>query len=198
MAYVGENVGDGQSLKLVNQLLAFHRAEAGIAQADQHVMVDLGETVRKVLEALALAAEQKNIDLGFEAIGVPSPVHAPPLALREILKNLIDNAIRYCQVNGVVTVRFQPSERGACITVQDNGPGIPAEFRERVFDRFFRIDDHDSNGSGLGLAIVREFASKLGATVRIATPPNGVGLAVTVQFAQAPQGVGHNFASPSG
>ncbi len=179
-----------QTVRLVNQLLMLSAAEAfgGDAQADKSAENDIAAFVQQVFESLAHHAQERNIDLGFEAIGVPRLVHAPPLALREILKNLIDNAIRYTQVNGVVTVLFQPSERGACITVQDDGPGIPPELRERVFERFFRIDDHDSNGSGLGLAIVREFASKLGATVRIATPPNGVGLAVTVQFAQAAEG----------
>jgi two-component system sensor histidine kinase TctE len=179
-----------QTVRLVNQLLMLSAAEAfgGDAQADGPAANDIAAVVQQVFEGLSHHAQGKNIDLGFEVIGAPRPVHAPPLALREILKNLIDNAIRYTRVNGVVTVRFQPSGHGACITVQDDGPGIPAEFRERVFERFFRIDDHDSNGSGLGLAIVREFATKVGATVRIAMPPDGVGLAVVLQFAQAPAG----------
>jgi two-component system sensor histidine kinase TctE len=189
-----------QTVRLVNQLLMLSAAEAfgNDAQADGSAANDMPTVVQQVFESLAHQALEKNIDLGFEATGTPRPVRAPPLALREILKNLIDNAIRYSDINGVVTVRFQLSERGSCITVQDDGPGIPAEFRERVFERFFRIDDHDSNGSGLGLAIVREFAAKVGATVRIATPPNGVGLAVTVQFAPAQEDVSQNLTSPSG
>ncbi|HAL40012.1 MAG TPA: hypothetical protein DCP03_18670 [Polaromonas sp.] len=67
--------------------------------------------------------------------------------------------------------------------VEDNGPGIPVECRERVFERFYRIHDRDSNGSGLGLAIVREFASKAGAQVSLSTPATGIGLAVVVEFA---------------
>jgi two-component system sensor histidine kinase TctE len=179
-----------QTVRLVNQLLMLSAAEAfgGHAQDDGSTANDIAAVVQQVFESLAHPAQEKNIDLGFEAIGAPRALHVPPLALREILKNLIDNAIRYTHVNGVVTVRFQPSERGGCITVQDDGPGIPAEFRERVFERFFRIDDHDSNGSGLGLAIVREFASKVGAMVHITTPPDGVGLAVVVQFAPTPAG----------
>ena len=102
--------------------------------------------------------------------------------LRELVVNLLDNAIRYTAEGGVVTARITTRPHALELSIEDNGPGIAAADRERVFDRFFRVEDQDSRGSGLGLAIVREFAQQLGASVTLSEGRNGCGLTATVAF----------------
>jgi signal transduction histidine kinase len=104
------------------------------------------------------------------------------LALREIAMNLLDNAIRYTPRGGIVTTRIEALPDAVTLAVEDNGPGIAPSERERVFERFYRIDDGDSSGSGLGLPIVREFASSIGAGVELRTSASGQGLTVEIRF----------------
>ncbi len=106
------------------------------------------------------------------------------VALREIVLNLVDNAIRYTPPGGIVTTRIVVDANRVTLTVEDNGPGIPPAERERVFQRFYRIENSDSDGCGLGLAIVREFAVALGASIALRTPTSGIGVAVDVGFVQ--------------
>jgi two-component system sensor histidine kinase TctE len=175
-----------QAVRLVNQLLTLSAAES-TAHGAADASVCLDDLVPRVLEDLAGHAQARGIDLGFELDAPCPPVAAQALVAREIVVNLVDNAIRYTPTGGVVTARLG---RGAndrvLLTIEDNGPGIAPELRERVFERYFRIDDSDSGGSGLGLPIVREFARRLGAEVALRTPASGVGLAVDVSFDPAP------------
>jgi two-component system sensor histidine kinase TctE len=138
--------------------------------------------MRQVLEDLAGQAQAKGIDLGFEMTGAEPMIAGHPIALREIAMNLVDNAIRYTQPGGIVTSRISVSAETVTLIVEDNGPGIPLDERERVFERFYRIHDGDSGGCGLGLPIVREFASRMGARVALRTPAGDRGLAVEVMF----------------
>jgi len=169
---------------LVHQLLALSAAEPTGHAPDDVVSVDLASVVQRVLEDLSGRAQSRGIDLGFEGTDV-APASTHPMAAREIVVNLVDNAIRYTQPGGIVTVSLQPLEGRVRLTVEDNGPGIPEALRERVFERFFRVDNADSDGSGLGLPIVREFAAGVGATVALRTPAAGSGLAVDVSFRAA-------------
>jgi two-component system sensor histidine kinase TctE len=169
----------------VNQLLTLSAAEALASNSEAGPVTpnNLAVVVQEVFENLAAQAQTKDIDLGFEMTGDSSTVKARPVVLKEMVMNLVDNAIRYTQAGGIVTVHVDSVEGKTTLIVEDNGPGIPVECRERVFERFYRIHDRDSNGSGLGLAIVREFASKAGAQVSLSTPATGIGLAVVVEFA---------------
>ena len=108
-----------------------------------------------------------------------------PVPLRELLTNLVDNALRYTPAGGIVTVRLESLPQRLLLSVEDNGPGIAPALRERVFERFFRIDDRDSDGCGLGLAIVREYARQAGASLSLETPAGGAGLAVRVALPHA-------------
>jgi signal transduction histidine kinase len=102
--------------------------------------------------------------------------------LRILMRNLIDNAVRYTPANGTVEVRVTVGGNGgAMLDIADSGPGIPLSERERAFDRFYRRDGSTGSGSGLGLAIVKAIASRHGATVTLGTSPLG-GLRVTVAF----------------
>jgi two-component system OmpR family sensor kinase/two-component system sensor histidine kinase QseC len=110
-------------------------------------------------------------------------VHGDADALRVLVRNLIDNSIRYGPANGIVQVRVSAEPGGgAILQVDDSGPGIPEAERERAFDRFYRRDGSGEGGSGLGLAIVKAIAGHHDAAVMLGESPLG-GLRVTVSFA---------------
>ena len=174
------------SIRLVNQLLSFNMAEASLGLPARQNAVVLGEVARRAVESLALVARQRSIDLGLEDHGLSGQVQANPQLLHELVANLVDNALRYTQHGGVVTARVSASEDELVLQVQDNGPGIAEAFRDQVFERFFRLNNANSDGCGLGLAIVREIAEGCNARVELGAPPTGSGLVVTVRFRRQP------------
>ena len=109
---------------------------------------------------------------GFEGAETPVEINGNPLLLAELLNNLVDNALRYTPRGGHITVRVQSLGEQGVLEVEDSGPGIAPEERERVFDRFYRVLGTLSDGSGLGLAIVREIAQTHQATVVISDHPS--------------------------
>jgi len=160
--------------RLVNQLLALARAEnqpqAGLAFDE----IDLAVVARETVQDWVQASFAHQIDLGFE----PPPnddervtIAGQPLMLREMLSNLIDNALRYTPPGGSVTVRVRTDGEHALLEVEDTGPGIAPTERMRVFERFYRILGSNTQGSGLGLAIVREVAQQHGADIDIFNNP---------------------------
>ena len=174
-----------QSVRLVNQLLTLSAAEAHAQSETMEASAALDVVVRQVLEDMAGRAQSKDIDLGFETNVEHAAVVGHVVMLREIVMNLVDNAIRYTQSGGVVTSRIELVDDCVLFSVEDNGPGIPPAERQRVFERFYRVHDKDSDGCGLGLAIVREFATRLGAQIALREPVNGRGLVVQVRFVRA-------------
>jgi two-component system sensor histidine kinase TctE len=174
--------GVRHGIRLVNQLLTLFMAEAGAHSPSRQTEVDLAEVVKRVLEELAALAQSKNIDLGFEQRGSPI-VRGMPSMLHEMAANLVDNAIRYTPPGGTVTAAVVADERRVTLRIEDNGPGIPVEQRERVFERFYRLHDDAPGGCGLGLPIVREIAVASLAKVTLSDPPGGRGLVVLVTFA---------------
>ncbi|MFJ3044471.1 sensor histidine kinase N-terminal domain-containing protein [Herbaspirillum chlorophenolicum] len=161
--------------RLVNQLLSLARAENQASQAGAMVPIELSELARTVVQDWVPMSFTQRIDLGFEQPGHPIMIHGNPLMLRELLSNLLDNALHYTphDGNGSVTVRARTDEGGglAVLEVEDTGPGIPPSERQNVFERFYRILGTPSTGSGLGLAIVREIAQQHDAKVDIANNP---------------------------
>ena len=110
-------------------------------------------------------------------------MHGDPASLAILLSNLLDNALRYTPAGGRVDVaRRARRRRRRVLSVADTGPGIPAEERERVFDRFYRGDATREPGSGLGLSIVKRIADAHHATIELDAPAAGTGLVVTVRF----------------
>jgi len=174
--------GVRDSIRLVNQLLTLFMAEAAAQGTQGQAEVDLAEVVKRVLEESAAAAQSKGIDLGFEQRG-GALVRGTPSMLHELVANLVDNAIRYTPRGGVVTAAIEGTAERVMLRIEDNGPGIPPEHRERVFERFYRLHDDGSGGSGLGLPIVREIAAASHARVELSAPPRGNGLVVSVMFA---------------
>lgn len=172
-----------QTTRLVNQFLTLSSAEAYAPDRKRMSTQECCESVQTVLEDLALQAHKKGIDLGFERSGADTVISTDPIALREMAVNLIDNAIRYTQAHGVVTVRIHSAEGHVALTIEDNGPGVPLESQEKMFQRFYRVGGTDATGSGLGLAIVKEFALQCGARIRVGAPTHGGrGLSVSIDF----------------
>jgi two-component system sensor histidine kinase TctE len=174
-----------QASRLVQQLLSLSNAQVHGDSHDGGDMGDLDSVVRGVLEDMAGRAQSKAIDLGFEGAASQCPVRGHAVALREIVINLVDNAIRYTPSGGVVTTRIATAPDCVRLTIEDDGPGIAPDQREKVFQRFYRIDDSDSDGCGLGLAIVREFAQSIDARISLSTPATGRGLSAEVEFRPA-------------
>lgn len=149
-------LGADRASRLINQLLALARAEShnrtGMQRLDLRVLSEV------VTRDWVAQARQKSIDIGFEGGSEPVIVDGNSLLLRELLGNLIDNAIRYTRPGGSVTVRLNVRAESAVLEVEDNGIGIPVTEQAMVFERFYRVLGTESEGSGLGLAIVREIA----------------------------------------
>ncbi|WP_316155689.1 sensor histidine kinase [Cupriavidus sp. BIC8F] len=168
---------------LVAQLLTLARQEPGAA-IPPHEPVELHQLAASVVAEMAQAALDRNIDLGLDGSEDTSPavVRGDVDALRILLTNLLDNALAYIPAGSRIDVLVGRSADGRAVelVVSDNGPGIPAEERARVFDRFYRVADAPTGGSGLGLAIVAEIAQSHGA--RVVLEDAGPGLRVRVVF----------------
>jgi two-component system sensor histidine kinase TctE len=160
--------------RLVNQLLALARAENQSPQASPFLPIELSELARSVVHDWVQMSFARAIDLGFEQPDHPLMVQGNPTMLRELLGNLIDNALHYTPAGGTVTVRVRADaeRRLAILEVEDTGPGIAPSERAHVFERFYRILGSHIQGSGLGLAIVREIAQQHGAEVEIYNNPH--------------------------
>jgi two-component system OmpR family sensor kinase len=173
--------GVNRATHLVEQLLTLARNEPE-AQDRTQAAIDLGELGAEVVGSHAPLAEAKGVDLGLSRRDEHAVVTGERDALRTLLSNLVDNALRYTPSGGRVDVAVMQTEAGAVFEVTDTGPGIPLEERERVFDRFYRTGGNDIPGSGLGLSIVRSIAERHGATVTLSDGAGGKGLQARVVF----------------
>lgn len=165
---------------MLDQLLALARSQQGAEGAASRV--SLQQTIRLVIEDLYPLAEERGIDLGVVGVG-DAAVAVQPLDLHMLVKNLVDNAIRYSPRDGRVDVLVRPGAGVVDFIVDDTGPGIPEDERDRVFDAFYRVlGNGQDGGSGLGLAIVKAVADKAGATVTLGKTAEQHGLRVAVRF----------------
>jgi two-component system sensor histidine kinase TctE len=169
---------------LASQLLSLARAEPLAGLSDEAEVVDLATVAREACAALVPEALARRADLGFEEAG-PALIRARPLLIRELIANLVDNALRYAPAATVTVRTARPSPSRVLLVVEDDGPGIPPDERSRVFERFYRIRGTRGDGAGLGLAIVREIASGHGGTVELTDGPGGKGLRVEVHLPAA-------------
>ena len=168
---------------LTNKLLLLAQAEAADNTHLAMEIVDLVPLAMEVVEDLALLAQARNIDLGAELNG-PAPVAGHRGLLQALIANLAENAIRYTGSGGHVTVGVQADADSVTVSVLDDGPGIPAESRSRVFEPFFRASA-DTEGTGLGLAIVREIADTHHGEITLKPGAGGKGVHISVTFARA-------------
>ena len=172
-----------QGTKVINQMLVLAAVEQNRLNPNNNNSIQVAEVIKGALDELALLALQKNIDLGIDILDETILVSAPNFLLRELIYNLIDNAIQHMNKEGIVTVSLQRKNNLGVMSVIDNGPGIPEAERQRVFERFYRLDQTKPNSSGLGLSIVKEICDTLKAQITLTTPENGIGLQVDVAFA---------------
>ncbi|WP_411884923.1 ATP-binding protein [Polaromonas sp. YR568] len=193
------NQGIDRAIRLVEQLLVLAREEAGAGQATAAGPVDLQDVIKLAVADVLPHALHKQIDLGLVA-GDPSPqlpqasqVTGQAEALRILLRNLLDNAVKYTPAGGRVDVSLALQDGRPVLSVEDSGPGIDGDDRERVFDRFFRAsaegaraDEAPQTGSGLGLAIVKAIAARHGATLQLGRSERLGGLQVEVRFPAEP------------
>lgn len=181
--WVAMQTSNRKLVDVTNKLLLLAQAEHRDASASLD-RVDLAAAALHSIEQLAALADRHRIDLGMERPEDEGPiwVRAQPALLDALVSNLVDNALRYTQEEGRVTVGLRRLGDQVELAVEDNGPGIPAEERERVFERFYRVSQN-TEGTGLGLAIVREIARAFGATVSLASNEHGgPGLRASVLF----------------
>jgi two-component system sensor histidine kinase TctE len=151
-----------RATQLANQMLALAKVEQLRQQAGERV-VDLAEVARTVALDISPLLAARNID--FEINMVPAAVQAHEWMLRELIRNLLHNAIRHSPEGGALSVRLVTDERYAALTISDAGPGINAELRARLFQPFSAGDA--GSGSGLGLAICKEIAAALGGSISL-------------------------------
>ncbi len=168
--------------QLVDQLLTLARVQERLIG---HVaQVSVQQVLREVLEDLMPLAQAKHIDLGVVG-ATDANIETQEVDLKTMIKNLVDNAIRYTPQGGRVDLSVQTTPGYLILHVDDTGPGIPANERQRVFDPFYRILGNDEPGSGLGLSIVKTIAARLGAQISLGhSEAQGSisGLRVTVMF----------------
>jgi two-component system OmpR family sensor kinase/two-component system sensor histidine kinase QseC len=171
-----------RAIHLLQQLLTLARNEPADERPELSSVALEAAAADGVADTHALALS-RGIELGLES--EPVQVLGDREALRTLVRNLTDNAVRYTPPGGRVRVRTQPGDAGAVLEVSDTGPGIPLEERARAFDRFHRRSGSPEGGSGLGLAIVKAIADRHGARVTLNDAPGG-GLLVMVNFPAAP------------
>lgn len=183
-----ERLGAGidRATRLIEQLLALARQQASATAGAPPEPVAMADLLRSAVAELAPAARPRGIDLGLaQADAAPVSGHAE--ALHILVRNLLENALKYTPAGGRVDVAWRAGADALELCVEDSGPGIPEAERERVLDRFVRLPDAPASGSGLGLAIVRAVADLHTATLRLDASPTLGGLRVRVCF-QRPDG----------
>jgi two-component system sensor histidine kinase TctE len=166
--------------RLVSQLLSLARNEPDAVRAVTLAPLDLNALALEAATAWVPEALRRNVDLGFEGVEAPVMVDGDGTRLRELLDNLLDNAIRYTRDGGRVTVRVHAAP--PAVAVSDDGPAIPPGERERVFERFHRLLGSSRDGSGLGLAIAQEIARLHGAAITLVEDADGIGNTFSVAF----------------
>ncbi|MBL8483301.1 MAG: sensor histidine kinase N-terminal domain-containing protein [Rhodocyclaceae bacterium] len=171
---------------LVTQLLTLARG-ADDTPRESFGPVELNALASEMLLELSRIALDRNMDLGLEAASQPAVVEGNANQLRDLLANLVDNSLRYTPGGGTVTVRIAQADGEICLEVLDNGPGIAAQHRERVFERFYRVPENTLPGSGLGLAIVQQICRAHRATISLGSGLGGKGLGVQVSFPAPPR-----------
>lgn len=169
----------------ITQLLSLARNQNDVSHNTVLSPVNLNQIAQEVTTDMVPTAIRKGLDLGFEADTQSTIILGDSKRLKEMIYNLIDNAVLYTPAGGKVTVKVQREAGEIVLSIIDNGPGIPKAEREKVFDRFYRIIGTGQEGSGLGLAIVMEIAQLHQANIEITDEPRKKGLNIQVSFTEA-------------
>lgn len=172
--------GLARTRRLVEQLLRLARQESP-RTADPPVAIQLDALLKSSIADFMPLADRRNIDLGYAA-DIDATVHANEDELCSLVHNLLDNALRYTPPGGIVDVTLHQDTGIVSVEIADNGPGIPPDLLPRVFDRFFRIQDAETEGSGLGLAIAKNAADRNRVGLELVNRTDGSGLIARLRF----------------
>jgi two-component system sensor histidine kinase TctE len=168
-----------------SQLLALTRAQSPeLSETSPPCLLDLAQLIPELLGLRVHDAIAAGVDLGYEGPAGPLWIDGDRISLQELLDNLIDNSLRYAGRDSLLTVGVSAASAGVCLSVEDNGPGVPPAFLERLGERFFRVPGMTEEGTGLGLAIVQRIAERHHAQVFYLSGSDG-GLRVEVVFPPA-------------
>ncbi len=174
-----------RTARLTQQLLSLERAR-GLPPGSSEEKIDLAELAADILRGRAAAALLRGIDVSLDVAGEPVLIRGDPMLLGEALENLLDNAIRYgCRDGGAVRVAVGFEPEIVRLAVEDDGPGVPPDYRDRIFERFQRGIDDGVEGCGLGLAIVREIVERHGGHVWLGDTPGGARFVIELPVAGA-------------
>ncbi|KPU96497.1 histidine kinase [Variovorax paradoxus] len=174
--------GIDRATRLVEQMLALARHEASMAAGAPPEPVVLAEVARLAVSDAVAAAQARRIDIGIARADEGATVKGQSEALRMLLRNLLENAVKYTPEEGRVDIAIARLDDAVELSVDDSGPGLPPTERERVLDRFYRSGEPQAPGSGLGLSIVKSIAELHGASVALDASPSLGGLRVVVRF----------------
>ncbi|EKD75692.1 MAG: hypothetical protein ACD_44C00049G0015 [uncultured bacterium] len=184
LRYILMNVISGvdRCTHVVQQLLTLSKLSPEANAINDSIEVNLVKLTAEVVAQLAPIALEKDVEIVLNSEKGVVYVLANATALNILIRNLVDNAIRYTPSGGFIKVEIEVDQKNIILKVVDNGAGIPEELRERVFERFYRVLGNVSSGSGLGLAIVQQIANLHNAKIELLTPVSGQGLEVRVYF----------------
>jgi signal transduction histidine kinase len=178
--------GTERTITLLNNFLDLTRLDAGRMQPVRRE-VDPGAVVRRVLTGFEPAAEEKQVTLSVQLPAQAPVLETDPVRLQQILVNLVSNAVRHSPAGGRIEVGVHADGTAIEFAVRDDGPGIPPEVRERIFEPFERFDPGSGGGTGLGLPVSRRLAEVLGGALTVTCPP-GKGTIFTLRLPLRPSG----------
>jgi two-component system sensor histidine kinase TctE len=167
--------------RATTQLLALTRAQTSGLETQDDQRLDLAILIPELVGLRIHEALVADVDLGYDGPSGPLWISGDRHQLQELIDNLIDNGLRYAGPKSEMTVSLARDGAGICLAVEDNGPGVPAEWFDRLGERFFRVPGNQESGSGLGLAIVQRIAERHGAQLRYLSGTDG-GLRVEIIF----------------
>ena len=176
------NKNTDRLIRMVNTMLDIERIEMGAATALHYAQINLAVVIRETIAGLACLAEEKGVRFAAQ---LPEPLwlRADEDRIRQVLTNLLANAVKFAPAQSTVTIRAFTEEGFATVEVQDQGPGIPQAEREKVFDKFYKLGNKE--GSGLGLAICRSIITAHGGTIGVAD--KGMGGCLYFRLPTAPE-----------
>lgn len=170
--------------RLTQQMLSMEKAH-GRGTSISKTTVDIRALAEDLTRRLAERELRRGVEVTFSMSGQVRDIEGDPIMLEEAIENLLDNACRYgCPEGGAIDLELAFNEDELRLSVADTGPGIPQDLRERVFDRFFRVNDDATGGCGLGLAIVQSVAESHGGHVRLADTDRGMAVVLSLPLSK--------------
>lgn len=173
--------------RMVNRLLALARSESKGALDRTKEPLDINQVASVVTASSVPEALKKKVELEFSSSQTPALIYADQAAIEELIGNLVENSVLYTESGGKIVVKIVKDEVSTSLIVEDEGPRIPEDKREIIFERFYRIPGTEQAGTGLGLAIVKDVATAHDATIDIQDGSDGKGTRVTVSFPKLPE-----------